>query len=213
MKDFKVKGLIFSLSLFFMSLYTLHSPFSRSFKSKLPFLSAIPVAIDSLNSVHQHMSYDAPSRESLQLFCKQPSKELLPIFFGRQFIRDEIAQTRQLLMIAALKHANRAQNVALKSLSVEEKHASLLLLLLQLKDGFVKAHLKKCHILDNPSCTHPEYILHAVLLCRSAIRTWPVESLDKFLIGDLGAVPPALNFITFFCGCNKKHTRYRQCVS
>jgi hypothetical protein len=43
--------------------------------------------------------------------------------------------------------------------------------------------------LDNPSSTHPEYILHAVLLCRSAIRTWPVESLDKFLIGDLGDVP------------------------
>ena len=161
----------------------------HSFKSKLPFLSAIPVAIDSLNSVHQHISYDAPSRESLELFSRQPSKELLPVFFGRQFIRDEIAQARQLLMIAALKHSNRAQNVALKNLSAEEKHASLLLLLLQLKDGFAKAHLKKCNVLDNPSSTHPEYILHAVLLFRSAIRTWPVESLDKFLIGDLGDVP------------------------
>jgi hypothetical protein len=102
-------------------------------------------------------------------------------------MRDELTQMRKLLMSAAIKCDHRAIDVDLKNLTPEEKHSSLLLLLLQLKDGFVKSHVDKCRILHNiGSSSGPEYVLHATLLCRAAIGTWSSDALDKFLIGDLG---------------------------
>ena len=91
-------------------------------------------------------------------------------------------------MSAAIQNANSAQNVALKSLTAEEKEATLLFLLLHLKDGFVKPHVEKCCMLEKAGGIHSlVYILHAAFLCRCAIKNWPSETLDKFLIGDVGA--------------------------
>jgi hypothetical protein len=90
-------------------------------------------------------------------------------------------------MSAAIKNANSAQNVALKNLTAEEKQATLLFLLLQLKEGFVRPHVEKCSILEKTGGCHSLlYVVHAALLCRSAIKHWTAETLDKFLIGDLG---------------------------
>jgi hypothetical protein len=126
-------------------------------------------------------------------------------------MRDELTQMRMLLMSAAIKCDHRAIDVDLKKLTPEEKHSNLLLLLLQLKDGFVKSHVDKCRILHNMgSSSGPEYVLHATLLCRAAIGTWSTDALDKFLIGDLG-IDNVFISITHtspvICGC----FRYRQC--
>jgi hypothetical protein len=101
-------------------------------------------------------------------------------------VRLELANMRRLLISAAIQNSNRAQNVDLKGLTAEERHATLLLLLLKFKDGFVKPYIEKCCVLEKGNNSEPAYIVHATLVCTSAIKTWTVEALDKFLIGDLG---------------------------
>ena len=103
------------------------------------------------------------------------------------------------MMIAAIQNSNRAQNVDLKGLTAEEKHATLLLLLLKFKDGFVKPYIDRCCILETGNSTEPAYIVHATLVCLSAIKTWTVEALDKFLIGDLGASLATVYRCQVFC--------------
>lgn len=96
---------------------------------------------------------------------------------------------RQLSMRAAIHYSNRdTRNVDLKDMTAEEKHVNLLVLLLKIKDGFAKEHVHQCSILGSGSSTDPVYIVHATLLCKSAIQTWTTEALIKFLIGDLGVL-------------------------
>jgi hypothetical protein len=102
---------------------------------------------------------------------------------------------RSLIVAAALTSSKRAEHVSLSTLTVEEKHASLLLLLLQLKDAFVKPHVNKCCILQNITCPSPVYTVHATLLCNSAMKLWSPEALDKFLIGDVGATHGIIAFV------------------
>ena len=93
-------------------------------------------------------------------------------------------------MRAAIQNSNRSQHVDLKGVSAEEQHATLLLLLLKLKDGFVAPHVQHCSILGNGNSANvaePFYIVHATLVCKCAIRTWTDVALYKFLIGDVGA--------------------------
>lgn len=143
----------------------------------------------ALDSALQLITFKPPTRETFELFSAAPSKQFLSTILGRQIVRDDILHMRRLVMTAAIKNAKSAQPVPLKNLSAEEKQATLLLLLLQLKDGFVKPHVEKCCILENTggSCSML-YIVHATLLCRCAIKHWTTDALDKFLIGDLGAI-------------------------
>ena len=158
-----------------------------SFKSKMPLLNALTKAIAALDSALLHFPLDAPSRQSRDLFTAPPSKQLAASAVGRQFVRDELLHMRRVSIAAALACENRAQNEALKDPSPEEKHATLLLLLLQLKDGFAKPHVDKAKLLETAGSKHLMYIVHAALVCSAAIKTWTPEVLHKFLIGDLGA--------------------------
>jgi len=154
----------------------------------MPLLNALTKAIAALDSALLHFPLEAPSRQSRDLFTAAPSKQLAASIVGRQCVRDELLHMRRVVVAAALACENRAQNEALKDLSLEEKHATLLLLLLQLKDGFAKPHVDKAKLLEGAGGSkHIMYIVHAALVCSAAIKTWTPEALHKFLIGDLGA--------------------------
>ena len=58
----------------------------------------------------------------------------------------------------------------MKDVTPEEKHATLLLLLLQLKDGFVKTHVEKTSSLEGiGGSKHQMYIVHAALLSKRSL--------------------------------------------
>ena len=164
----------------------------------MPFLTAVSKAIAALDTALMHFPLHAPKSASRELFTEKPSKQLFASMLGRQLIRDELLQMRRVSVAAALRNENRAEIAALKDVTPEEKHATLLLLLLQLKDGFVKSHVEKASILEGiGGSKHQMYIVHAALLSSAAIKTWTPEAVDKFIIGDLGAARTLIRFKNF----------------
>ncbi len=100
-------------------------------------------------------------------------------------------EMRQLCMRAAIQNSRSPQYLGLTNVTVEEKHATLLLLLLKLKDGFVTPHIQILGMLRDKILDLSDRDIHmttanACFVCKGAITSWTVESLDNFLIGNLG---------------------------